>query len=227
MLSTKLQERRATSLKLIHRTGSGSNLKKNSTLSLKRNSHNFTDEPLFHSEKKRLGGKAQLEDPEAMLDAQIAKIRGDLDIMRVEHRTMAARVHVVRCRLDSVASSDTSSRNNSTDSLEMICESGDGMEREDPSADKSSSTNSLNFKRDSGYVFDPVFEIDNRKITIPNNAVSLSSLPKKARSTSALDFIKNNLYEDEGEHLKATSCDRISCYSDSAILTIRGFKPIV
>ena len=222
--------RRATSMKQLYRTSSGHSFKKNSTLSLKRQSHVFNEEPqssflaMFQFEKKRSKVPDDADQAMALLDEQIAKIRGDLETMRVEGKAMVRRVADVNARLDSVASS-TSSRHNSLNSFEVVTE-GDVNTTTTLGEKKLGSTSSLpvcDSKRDSGFVFDAAFEVDTRSISIPNN-LAFKIQPKKAHSTTALDFIKNNLYENNGEKLKAESIDRLSCYSDSAILSIRGFS---
>ena len=215
-MSSNRRRSNSATLKSIYRTSSAGSVKKYSTLnpqeSVKNNQEPVTGILAFF-EKKRFSTKPS-EDPEeelARLDAQIKQIRGNLEAMSMERENLTARVTEVRTRVDSISSTD--SRQDSIEAKTI------------PTSPLSSSTtlSDDSFKRDSGYVFDPEFEVDNRKITIPNNSVSLSSLPKKARSTTALDFIRNDLYQDDGKALKATSIDRISCYSDSALLgLVRG-----
>ena len=221
MFSTiqEINKRRSSSVKNLQRIGSAGTVKKYSTLNpqLKGSEENLSGSLLSFFEKRRNSSKAP-EDPEetmAKLDAQISAIRGNLVAMSLERESLTARVTMVRSRLDSM-SSDDSRRG----SMDVIQETGRSIKET-----SSLSLSEESFKRDSGFVFDPEFEADNRKISIPNNLTCSSSLPKKARSTTALDFIKNDLYSDEGKKLKATSVDRLSCFSDSALLgLIRGAR---
>ena len=231
MLSSSYSEssstkRRATSMKQVsgnlHKAQSISSFK---SLSLKRdsrsdNGHYSSTTSLlsFISGERRKSTKALSEDQlaETALDAQLAKIRGELEAMRREGQAIAVRVQDISARTEHVVSSRCNS-------LEMVSE----VEPSTCQVKSSLSSDSLHecdSKRDSGFVFDPVFEADTRKISLPNNLICCTSF-KKARSTTALDsFIRNDLYDDSNQSLKATSCDRLSCFSDSAILSIRGFR---
>ena len=221
MFSTiqEINKRRSSSVKQLQRTGSAGTVKKYSTLNPqlqgKGSEENLSGSLLSFFEKRRNSSKVSDDPEEAMarLDAQINAIRGNLVAMSLERESLTARVTMVRSRLDSMSSTD--SRRGSMDVIEET-----GL-----STSKELSLSEESFKRDSGFIFDPEFEADNRKISIPNNLTSSSSLSKKTRSTTALDFIKNDLYSDEGRKLKATSVDRLSCFSDSALLgLIRGAR---
>ena len=173
----------------------------------------------FFSDKKR---NRIPEDPEqamALLDDQIAKIRSDLEAMRTEDKSIGVRVAKVTAAVDAVTGSTCPSTNTSLDDIQEDVDVGTKT-----IGGSTSSLPTCDSKRDSGFVFDPKFEmIDPQKYCIPNNLVTLNPT-KKSRSTTAVDFIKNNLHEDNGEHLKATSVDRLSCYSDSALLSIPGLR---
>lgn len=164
------------------------------------------------------------EDPELamdLLDQQIAKIRSTLDTMRMEDKSIGERVARVTAAVDAAT---TTSRNPSiSSSLEKIQERTCESSTKTPLSGSTSSLSTCDSKRDSGFVYDPNFEMcDPQKNCMPNNCRLSPS--KKARSTSAIDFIKNNLHEDCGQRLKATSVDRLSCYSDSALLAIPGLR---
>uniref|UniRef100_A0A1X7UHP8 Uncharacterized protein n=1 Tax=Amphimedon queenslandica TaxID=400682 RepID=A0A1X7UHP8_AMPQE len=207
----EISKRRSSSVKHLQRTGSAGSVKKYSTLShqaQRTTEENLSGSLLSFFEKRRASSRVPDNPEEAMarLDEQINAIRGNLVALSVERETLTARVSLVRSRLDSISSTDSNSRMDSTDINEELVEI------------KEKSFSEESFKRDSGFVFDPEFEVDSRKISIPNNTTALPVLSKKARSTTALDFIKNDLYSNEGKKLKSTSIDRLSCYSDSAVL---------
>jgi hypothetical protein len=173
---------------------------------------------IFQFERKRSKVPDSAEQAMAMLDAQIAQIRGDLESMKMENIAMVARVQAVSTSIDKVAIKTK------VESLTMISE--DEMTTKNVST-SSDELNLLDSKRDSGCALDMEFETDCRKISIPNNLLSSTKQSSKTRSTSAIDFIKNDLTDSSSERdyrLKATSCDRLSCYSDSALLSLRGFR---
>ena len=222
MLSTiqEISKKRPSSVKHLQRTGSAGSVKKYSTLShqtqARSSEENLSGSLLSFFEKRRASSKVPDDPEEAMarLDAQINAIRGNLVAMSLERETLTARVSMVRSRLDSISSTESESRQGSVDINEELV----GLK-------ETSSLTEESFKRDSGFVFDPDFEADNRKISPPNNMTCSPSLSRKARSTTALDFIKNDLYSNEGKKLKSTSIDRLSCYSDSAVLGLmRGAR---
>ncbi len=221
--------RRAASMKQYKTQGILDNNKKSSTMSSKRYSHIIERTssqssassfwPAFGDKKKsRLP-----EDPEVamdLLDQQIARIRSELNDMRLEGKCMGERVAKVTAAVDAVTDSSSSSTT-STCSI---------VEEQTLSKSLGGSTSSLptcNSKlRDSGFVYDPSFEMcDPQKYgsCLPNNSVQFNS-SKKAHSTSSIDFIHNNLNDDDCCRLKATSIDRLSCYSDSALLSIPGLR---
>lgn len=160
----------------------------------------------------------------ARLDAEFASVRGDLSSMRREGQSLEQRVAEVcssvtemeqmqEPALDSIAEDD----------CESIEEEVEETEQEEiMTFSKFTSTVSLpTSKRDSGFCTDPAFEmIDPDKYCQLNNTVCKSSIAKKFRSTTAIDFIKNNLNEDNGVRTRRfKSCDRLSCCSDSALST--------
>ena len=165
----------------------------------------------FISGERRKSTKALSEDQlaETALDVQLAKIRGELEAMRREGQAIAVRVQDISAQTEHVVSN----------SMEMICtdvEPSPTCQAVKFAIGSCDSLQKCDSKRDSGFVFDPVFEADTRKISLPNNLICCTRSNKKTRSTTALDFIRNDLCSNQS--LKATSCDRLSCFSDSAIL---------
>ena len=225
MLSTLFQgqdgsiRRRATSMKQFRNVGTVEHqlsIKKSATLS-KRNSvesdHHSSLLNLFFDKRR---SSTVPDDPElamALLDNKIAKIRGDLEAMKMEDRTMGQRVANVTAAVNKAASKQISPSN----SLESIKEG----EAPDSHLGSTTSLPLCDSKRDSGFIYDPAFEmIDPQKYCVPNNLV-FTETTKKAYSTSDLNFIKNDFHGDNGDRLKARSIDRLSCYSDSALLAYR------
>lgn len=165
----------------------------------------------------------------ARLEDEFARIRSDLSSLRTEGQNMEQRVADVTATVDQMVHREHPVEANKRQSLEIIAESDcESLEEEAEEVAETSrmlskccySTTSLPAsRRDSGYITDPAFEMgDPDKYCQPNNTIPSSSMQKKARSTTAIDFIRNNLYEDDS-HLKATSYDRLSCFSDSALAT--------
>ena len=222
--------RRAASMKhsKTQRQQDTSQLKKAFTLN-KRSSHilegSSTSQTFFSVFADKKKSKIP-EDPEVamdLLDQQIARIRGELSAMKVEGKCMVERVAKVTAAVDAAV---TDSRCNSTSSS---LESVEG--RIECTKSLGGSTSSLPAScgsklRDSGFVYDPNFEMcDPQKYGsgLPNNFAQFN-LPKKTRSATAIDFIKNDLREESCQRLKATSIDRLSCYSDSVLLSIPGLR---
>lgn len=170
----------------------------------------------------------------ARLDEEISRIRSDLSSMRLEGQSMEHRVAGVTATVEEMVDRHQPVASSRL-SLEAIAESDcESIEEEEAQAVRMfakcyRSTVSLpTSNRDSGIGTDPAFEMtDPQKYCVLNNFYYPSSNQKKTRSTTAIDFIRNNLHEDNGRRLKATSCDRLSCYSDSALTTFAIRRHII
>lgn len=218
-----------------------SSLPATSKMGLKKYSQNFGEETKQLLIGKRKGASVQFDSSDAMaqLEAKLALIRGDLESLQIQGRDMSQRVAVVTAGVQSVsgrheeattseddcteettprASTSCSLSSSSRLSLEAISES----DCEADCVKKFSVTSLHNSNRDSGIdCSDPAFEMmdPGKYCSLNNLSPHCSQHPKKARSTSSLVFIKNNLHDDAADRLKATSYDRLSCFSDSALLT--------
>ena len=171
----------------------------------------------------------------ARLDEEISRIRSDLSSLRTEGKTMEQRVAGVTVTVEQMVDKHQPVASNNRLSLGAIAESDcESLEEEEEVEEEETEVepNRLRSKfyrstaslpcshRDSGIGTDPAFEMtDPEKYCLLNNFIYPSSNQKKTRSTTAIDFIKNDLHEDSGRRLKATSFDRLSCVSDSALTT--------
>lgn len=218
-------KRRAASMKQLRPSHERHQFKKSFTMN-KRSSHMIEEHQgssssLFSlfSDKKKSKASANPDAFMDSLDEQIAKIRGTLETMKMEDKCIGERVARVTAAIDAASESSNSS---SLCSLESPSSTQN-------TKDLSSSVTSLptsDSKRDSGFVFDLKFElVDSPKYCcLPNNMAPVKQA-KKSKSTSAIDFIRNDLQEvDSCRRLKATSIDRLSCYSDSALLSVPGLR---
>ena len=230
-----------------HSTSDRNPLSKNNTLPSNRAAGKRFSQAFGEEAKQYIVGKKKRDslfdssDAMAQLEAKLALIRGDLESLRIQGRDMSERVAVVTASVqaaggrheiatlneddsdeDTTPRAEVASNCGSRLSLEVISESD--CEEQAQQSFKKFSMSSLgdHSKRDSGIdCSDPAFEMmDPVKYCALNNLFSRSSEhPKKTRSTTSLEFIKNNLHDDAADRLKATSCDRLSCFSDSALLT--------
>ena len=213
-----------------HRRGSLDTLKLAKTKSLPKNNNGAKSESksimtIFQDWRKG-SDRDSHEDALARLSEELDRIRGDLSSLRMEGRSIEQRVANVTADVEDFVALEQPAQQDRRQSLEVIEES------DDESLEYVEETTKLRSKcgfscaslpvsnRDSGYITDPAFEMtDPRKYCILNNSPSHSTMQKKTRSTSAIDFIRNDLHDDRRTHLKATSYDRLSCLSDSALAT--------
>ena len=162
------------------------------------------------------------EDALARLTEELDSIRGNLSSLRTEGRAIEQRVASVTAEVDEIVFQEQEKRQSLEVIAESDCESQEDEEEVETSQIRSKYTSTVSLplsNGDSGYITDPAFEMtDPQKYCLLNNS-KLPSAAQKTRSTSAIDFIKNDLHDDRRTHLKATSYDRLSCLSDSALAT--------
>ena len=216
---------RASTLGSNFRRG-GRNYNDIKTKSLHKNSASAKPETrsimtIFGGWRKRLERDSH-EDALARLTEELDSIRDNLSSLRTEGRAIEQRVASVTAEVDEIVFQEQEKRQSLEVIAESDCESQEDEEEVETSQIRSKYTSTISLSlsnRDSGYITDPAFEMtDPQKYCLLNNS-KLPSAAQKTRSTSAIDFIKNDLHDDRRTHLKATSYDRLSCLSDSALAT--------